>query len=298
MVVNHFSKRSSPASHGTLLATTGLSLRLLAMNTAVGPIMLVEGSREPDPAMRDVCEELGVTYHHEGRQLSYAQAYNVGWQGLDEAYIGLMANDIIPHPLKTLELLLEWIGRPDVGCAFPYLTSNRIHGGDEVQRVGFAGRGSISCEPSSMTLNLNVFKRSVLEESGGLDESYRFGFAEPILLIKIRSLGYRAVMVGGTRAFHYDQLTKGLGESALTEDHYRADAERWSREYVRYASSRGLAGTACWRWPLATTTVTKVLWRICSGLPWLARARMRTALMWLEPWLTRYPARLGRAGSS
>jgi GT2 family glycosyltransferase len=279
-----------------LVATTGLSLRLLAMNPAVGPIVLVDGSCEPDPTMRDVCSELGVTYHHEGRELSYVRAYNVGWQGLDEPYIGLMANDIIPHPLETLTLLLDWIERPDVGCTFPYLVTNRTAGGDEVQRVGFAGRGSISCEPTSMTLNLNVFKRSVLEEIGGLDESYLFGFAEPILLIKIRKLGYRAVMVGGTRAFHYDQLTKELGESTLRLEQHREDAERWSREYPDYASSKGLADTACWRWPLATTTLTKVLWRLCGSLPWFAREHVRSTLLWLEPRLTRYPARLGRAG--
>ena len=124
-----------------------------------------------------------------------------------------MANDVIPHPVGTMEILLDWISRPDVGCVFPYFSSNRGVG-DEVQRVGFSSRGGIACEPSTMTLSLNLFKRQVLEQICGLDENYLFGFAEPILLIKIRSLGFRAVMAGGTHASHYDQLTKLLGARA------------------------------------------------------------------------------------
>ncbi len=83
--------------------------------------------------------------------------------------------------------------------------------------------GVRTCEPSTMTLNLNIFKRSILEQIGGLDENYIYGYAEPILLIKLRTLGYRVVMVGNSRVFHYDTLTKSLGENTLDYKKYEKE---------------------------------------------------------------------------
>ena len=197
-----------------------------------------------------------------------------------------------------MEILLDWISRPDVGCVFPYFSSNRGVG-DEVQRVGFSSRGGIACEPSTMTLSLNLFKRQVLEQICGLDENYLFGFAEPILLIKIRSLGFRAVMAGGTHASHYDQLTNLLGESSLGIDEYVDDVERWFREYPDYAATSGVANIDVRRWPFATTLPVKLLWTLGALVPGeSARAKLMNVAMWLEPFLTRYPARSGKAKMS
>ncbi len=95
------------------MATTGLSLRLLTVNPAVNRIILVDGSPKPDFAMKGICNELDVCYYHNGQRISYVRAYNFGWQSLDEPYIGLMTNDIIPHPLETIQTLLEWIKHPN-----------------------------------------------------------------------------------------------------------------------------------------------------------------------------------------
>ena len=71
---------------------------------------------------------------------------------------------------------------------FPYMNTNRMRN-LETQMPGFLLRGSQTCEPSNMTLNLNIFKRTILEEINGLDESYLYGYQEPILILKIRSMG-------------------------------------------------------------------------------------------------------------
>lgn len=291
VVVNYYTNYSSVESHEVLVAATGLSLRLLKMNPSVGTVILVDGSEESDEKMKEVCEDIGVRYYHDGKKISYAKAYNIGWQSLTEPYIGLMANDIVPFPLDTIQILLDWLKRPDIGCVFPYLTSNSLRGG-ETQRPGFWGRGSRTCELTSMTLNLNLFKRSVLEKIGGLDENYLFGYAEPILLIKIRSLGFRVVLVGDTRAFHYEKLTKSLGESTLAEELYLEDSQRWYKEYPRYASKRGIANLNLWRQPFSTTLIAKTFWWISYHIPFSKPRRALIILtMWLEPLLTRYPAR-------
>ncbi len=78
-----------------------------------------------------------------------------------------------------------------------------------------------------MTLNLNLFKREILEAIGGITEEFKVGFSEPLLPHSIRSLGYRCVMVGGTRAYHYAELTKVLGASNLRAHLYESDQQLW-----------------------------------------------------------------------
>jgi len=293
MVVNFYTKCQSGEHYELLRETTSLSLRLLRMTSCVSTIVLVDGSQHPNNEMMMRCKELDVSYHHPGREVSFVQAYNIGWRHLDEPYVGLMANDIVPHPLSTIGVLLDWVRRPDVGCAFPYLNSNRMHS-DETQRPGFLFRGSVTCEPASMTLNLNLFKRSVLEQINGLDENYVFGYSEPILLINIRSLGARAVLVGGTRAFHYDSLTRSLQESSLDLGVLREDIRRWCREYPHHASKRGIGNINFAKAPFATTCVAKGLWWLCYQCPIArVRRRMMDLMMCIEPLVTRYPARYG-----
>ena len=261
MVVNFFDGQSNPEISELLAATTALSLRLLKLNPVVDEILLVDGSGEPCAPMQRACEDLGVDYRHGGRKLNYVEAYNLGWRALDTPIIGMMANDIIPHPLDTIVRLKEWILKPDVGCSFPYLTTNRLFF-DEVQRPTLLTRGMVTCEPSSMTLNLNLFKRELLEDMGGLDANYTVGFQEPIILIRLREMGYRCVMVGNARAMHYDSLTKTLDASETSSKRYDADKQRWFREYGPYASERGIGQLRLHKRPFATSFVNQLIWRL------------------------------------
>jgi len=211
-VVNFFTV-GGPAQT-VLVAATQLNLTLLSAASSVGRVLLVDGSPIPCEPMRAICERLQVEYLHAGRELSYVEAYNLGIQTLKNPFIGLIANDVVPHPIDSLDRLYDWIQRERVGCAFPYIATSRTRG-DEVQTPGFARRGSVTCEPASFALNLAVFRRDVLERIDLLDERFRAGYQEPILLLKIRNLGYRAVLVGGTRALHLDQLTKLFKESHI-----------------------------------------------------------------------------------
>ena len=297
LVVNYFTRFGDEDARRLLVATTSTALRLVRRSPRIGQILLVDGSERPDPDMRRACEEIGVDYRHYGMRLSYVAAYNRGWRELTEPYVALMANDILVHPPWTIDRLADWIARPDVGCVFPYMASTR-RGGDETQRLGFFRRGRLTCEPTTMTLNLNLFKREVLEAIGGLDENYLYGFAEPILLLKIRPLGYRAVLVGGTQVHHLDQLTKTLDETTLTYPMLEADRERWVREHPSHASDRGLANIDPARWPFATNRRIAVVWSLTQRLSSDRLRRLATAfVLWLEPALTRYPSGSRKRGA-
>lgn len=297
IVVNFYCAAGSDRSTRELLtASTEVSLRLLRRNPVVRQTVLVDGSASPCREIEAACERLGVRYLNDGRELNFVEGYNLGWQSLDGEYVGLMANDIIPMPIDSMQTLLEWVAKPDVGGVFPYMISNRA-AWDETQRPTFVHRGRLSCEPASMTVNLNLFKREVLERIGGLDPNYFVGFESPILLIKIRRLGYRMVMVGDTRVMHLDSLTKVLGASGTSKELYEQDLRRWLEEYPRHASTSGIANLNLWRRPFATTLKSRCAWWCVYHLPRRLRRPASEIVMWIEPWLCRYPARWGTGPS-
>lgn len=293
IVVNYFSRERQGQVRDILVSATLNSLQFLRQIPEIGTILIVDGSNEPDPKLKQQCAKSCCKYFHAGQEVGYAQAYNIGWKMLRERYIGLMANDIVPNPPSSVSVLLDWLKKPDVGCVFPYLDSPHSRG-DEVQATGYFKRSEVSCEPSSMALNLNLFKREILEEIGGVTEEFKFGFSEPLLLHNIRSLGYRCVMVGGTRAYHYAELTKILGGSNLSMELYERDRQLWFSRYSALSSQKGIGKIDMSAALFSTSRKVKLLWMLAYALPASRTARkFMRLIMWLEPWLTRYPARNG-----
>ncbi|MDA9983193.1 hypothetical protein N9H39_10830 [Gammaproteobacteria bacterium] len=291
VVVNYFCNNTEGMGYELVLHCTELALRVLSMADRVNEILVVDGSESNDENLARICLNLNAGYYHAGFKLTYVERYNLGWRILREtnSYIGLMANDVVPYPVNTLDRLCEMLGQEDIGCAFPYMFTCRQQV-DEIQRPGFLSRGSITCEPSNMTLNLNIFRREVLETVGGLDEHYIYGFNEPILIEKIRRNGFRVTMVGDTLVLHFDQLTKSMGQSDLVGKHYKADVKRWYDEYPEYASRRGIGHINFSRPPFATTWLTRLLWRIPINISSKKfRNKVSRMLLWCEPFLTRYP---------
>ena len=286
IVVNYFSREQQGSIRDILVSATLNSVLFLRQVPEVATVLVVDGSKRPDPELKRRCAKAGCEYFHTDHEVGYAEAYNIGWKRLQEPYIGLMANDIVPNPPGCVSTLLQWLKRPEVGCVFPYLDSPHSRG-DEVQATGFFGRSELSCEPSSMTLNLNLFKREILEAVGGITEEFRFGFSEPLLLHGIRSLGYRCVMVGGTRAYHYAELTKVLGASNLRAQLYEHDRQLWFERYPALTSAKGIGKIDMSAMPLSTSRPVRLLWKLAYALP---RGRITNKdlrlVMWMEPWLT------------
>lgn len=295
-VVNYFCTDAEGSARETLRDATALSLRLLRDHPRVGVVLLSDGSPAPDAELRQRCDALGVEYAHYGRATRFTESYNLGWRSLAEDFdtVALMANDVIPHPPESLDRLLDQLDAdPEIGCVFPYLATPR-RSVDETQRPGFGKRAKTTCEPASMTLNLNVFRREALDRAGGLDEAYLHGYSEPLLILRLRGAGHRVVLVGDTHAYHYDQLTKQLGVSELTPRVHAEDTARWFREHPTHATRRGIANLDLSRWPFATTRRAALLWWLC-GMRIPRRRALRRFALWIEPRLTRYPARFGRA---
>jgi FkbM family methyltransferase len=293
MAVNHYWNAPDAAGRAVMVTATELGLRMLRRSPVVGSIALVDGSPEPDARLAAVCEELDAEYIHTGRELGLAEGYNLGWRSLPEPYVGLMANDIVPFPLQSLDRLLELVQQPDVGLAFPYLTLCDY--APQLARSGAIGRRTmVSCEPASMTLNLCVLRREVLERVGGVDTAYATGFYDPIMVMRVRELGYRAVQAGDTWVVHLDRLTKTFGGSTLTPKVHAGDRERFFARYPHLQTEHGIWGIRFWRWPMAMTRPAALLWWLSQRLPSRrARRAAESTASFLEPLLTRYP--VGRA---
>ena len=282
MAVNYYWRPAFPPPVRTCAL---LALQMLRDNDGVGTILLVDGSPEPDPFMRDECAKLGVRHLHAGHELTFSQGYNLGWQTLTEPCVGLMASDIFP-PKNTITTLQKWIEKPDIGCVFPYLTNCDYPG----QTAAYVRR-AITCEPSAMTINFNVFKRDVLAAVGGVDENYSGGYNDVILMMKIRRSGQRVVLVGDTRVNHLGQMTISQGTTYKKQ----SDIERFADEYAGFRATHGKWKIKHWRRPLSSSPLASVLWWLSQNAPHeRLRAPLERFTMTREPELTKYPARWGR----
>jgi GT2 family glycosyltransferase len=235
-VINYYCRPSYLTSRRT---SAELSILTLKENLGVSTIVVVDGSPVPDPEIEIFCRKNGVKYLYPGGDLTFAQGFNVGWKSLDEDYIGLMASDIFV-PQGTIEKLFGWVKKPDIGCVFPYLSFSDY----KAQMPSFV-RQPITCEPTAMTLNLNIFKRDVLSQAGGVDEGFLGCYNDIILLVKIREMGYRAVLVGDTFVTHLGKMTISQGSN------YNKDVDRKNFEiqYPHLSAKYGKFGIRHWRQP-------------------------------------------------
>ena len=122
-----------------------------------------------------------------------------------------------------------------MGCVSPYLSFS-----DWPSQIGHHVKSAVTCEPTGMTLNLCLLKRSVLEAVGGIDETYSGAYNDVILMMKIRHLGLRRVLFAGdTFVTHLGGVTVANGTAyRLTED-----IKRFKEEYPQYWTDKAAAGT-------------------------------------------------------
>ena len=255
IVVNYYWKPSFPTScrYSTLVSLLSLVEAGFKEN-----IVLVDGSPIHDPFIEEQCEVLGIRSIHTDSNLTFAEGYNLGIEHSQGEYVCLMANDIYPTR-DAFEKMFEWIAKPEVGCSFPYLTTSDYPG-----QVSSFVRRAVTCEPTFMTLNINLFKRSVLEEIGGLDRDFSGGYNDVDLLVKIRKLGYRVVLVGDTNAIHLGRMTISQGSNYKIS---ARDHDLFVKKYPALAAKHGKWGYKHWVKPFAVNKRIAFLWWLCQHTP-------------------------------
>lgn len=275
-VVNYYWR---PTYSESVRASAKFALSMLSGCSIIDRIILMDGSPLPDTEIFEYCRKNSVEYIHLDKELGFAEALNQGWKRLDTEFVGLMASDVFPTP-ETLKLLVDVLTLPDVGLVFPYLDYCDYPG-----QISSFVRNPVTCEPSSMSLNLNLLKKKVLGEIGGIDQNYSGGYNDLILLMKIRKMGQKVILVGNTRTSHLGRATVSQG----TNFNMAIDNPRFSAEYPEYRTTYGPWNITHWKWPFATTKRAKVFWWIAQNFPnRKIRKFLEWLTIWLEPDLTRF----------
>ncbi len=275
VVVNYFWRPSFPK---TIQLVTWSALLGLHNCDFIKNVVVVDGSPMPDPFIAEITNQLGYELLSPEGNLSFAEGFNAGINYLDNEYICLMANDVFPTK-HFFEKCYQWIVLQDVGCVFPYLSFSDYPG----QMYSFV-RKSITCEPTSMTLNLNIFKKKVLKDIGGINEEFTGAYNDVIALMEIRNLGYRAILVGETKVNHIGKLSISEGTNYIIDGR---DFRLFQSNYPNYIAKHGKWRLTRWKAPFSVNKKVSCFWWVCQNCKSTRIRRFLEMLtLWLEPELT------------
>lgn len=210
-VVNYFRK---DALSPLVRASAQFSLTCFRADPQVEAIFLVDGSATPDQQFRLWCDELGITYLHAGRTLSFAEGFNLGIAQCSASWIALSASDIY-IPLSFFSGLFESIGGLDpstIGCLIPALTFSDV---PSQERLSARVRRS-----SMMSLNLNIFPAHHLALIGGVPEQYSGGYNDMEMAIRLRQ-HHLSIYQLPLKVLHYGKLTISQGSNYRFEADHR-----------------------------------------------------------------------------
>ena len=276
LVMNYYWR---PSFTRSVQISAALALHMAVESGVAAAIAVVDGSLDGDPYMASLCRQLDVLYIRGEGELSFAAGYNLGWRTLSNDYIALMASDIFVSA-SALESLLLLVSRPEVGCVSPYLSFS-----DWPSQTAQYVHAPITCEPTAMTLNLCMLKRSVLEAVGGIDEGFSGAYNDVILLMKIRNLGHKVLFAGDTFVTHLGRVTTKHGS---TYDQPQ-DVKRFRETYPQYWIDDGRWHLKNWRKPFSTRWRTSALWWLGHIVPGqYPKRRVRRFAARFEPQLNRY----------
>lgn len=206
------------------------AVSLLLNCPEVSTIVLVDGSAQPSGVLASFCADHGISYLHAGRPLSFAEAYNAAAAQLTDEWIALMASDVyvLPDTFAAFKRFIE--ANPDlpIGCLIPYLSQS-----DFRPQEGLVGRPRVACRVPTMTMNLNVFRRTVYADVGGLSESYSGNFNDVDLAIRLKERGLETLLIDAY-AHHYGSLTLKYGSNtSYAKDSAAFFAQRPELEHPR-----------------------------------------------------------------
>ncbi len=230
VVVNYFSTEKHPPS---VKQSTKFAVSLLKNCPEVTSIVLVDGSDEVDAELKSYCECFGIEYAHCGTRMSFGEAYNYGVRYLSEDWVVLMASDIYVYP-DTFTAFRNFIENyPDlsIGCLIPYLTRCDL----AIQQASQSSK-KYDCYASIMTFNLNVFRKNVFEDLGGLCTSYSGNFNDIDICLKLEKKNLDIFLVADAYVIHYGSLTLRHGSSVNAS----LDYDRFYSDYPEMYLSGGL----------------------------------------------------------
>lgn len=234
-------------------------------------VIVCDGSPAPDEALASQLQAQGFRYLHDGRQLSFGETYNLGVRATSACYIALMANDVLISATQVHKLIGE-VQRPGIGCAIPYLTK-----ADYITQVHRRSHIPRRCYPASMTLNVNVFRRDVLEALGGVPEELSGCFNDMVMFYRLRRKGLATVLANVGEVPHLAMVTRKISTN-LAWDRDFAELPNLMPELFRHYRAGSKNAWASLYAGCAQRTPSRWLWALVSCVPWKMKQSQGVAL--------------------
>lgn len=190
-----------------------------------------------------------VTY---SKPFNYAAVNNFGAKYAKGKYLLLLNNDTQVMTMNWLEAMLMYAQREDVGAVGAKLyygnytiqhagiviglgahrTAGHTHYKINKDNLGYMGRLCYAQNVSAVTGACLMVKKSLYEESGGLDEQYAVALNDVDFCLRLREKGYLNVFTPFAELFHFESVSRGsdIGNQKKAE-RYEAECKifraRW-----------------------------------------------------------------------
>lgn len=182
-------------------------------------------------------------------EFNYSAINNFGVKNSKGEYILLLNNDTELISEDGIEDMLRICSRRDVGIAgakllykdntvqhagvilgYDKYASHAFIGMDN-QDAGYMNRARITSDFSAVTAACLMIKKSVFEECGGLDESFRVACNDVDLCLKVREKGYYIVYDAYSLWYHYESKSRGYED---TEEKIKRFNDEKMRFYTKW----------------------------------------------------------------
>ena len=185
-------------------------------------------------------------------EFNYSCINNVGVSHVQGEYILLMNNDVELKEPESIEEMMGYAQRDDVGavgCRLLYEDQSIQHAGvivgigvaDHAFKGTFSGDGTYfnramtTQDYSAVTAAVMLTKKSVYESVGGMDENLAVAFNDIDYCLKLNQAGKLVVYNPYACFFHYESKTRGADSTSAKNARYMQEltlfTERWQDYY-------------------------------------------------------------------
>lgn len=192
-----------------------------------------------------------VTYSGE---FNYSKINNFGASFAEGKYLVLLNNDTEVFTMNWMEAMLMYAQRDDVGAVGAKLlyedrsiqhagivlglgahrTAGHVHYKLNYENLGYMGRLCYAQNFSAVTGACLMVKKSLYDEVGGLDESFKIALNDVDFCLKLREKNYWNVFTPFAELYHYESASRGIDvEDAAKAKRYEEECahfkERWGK---------------------------------------------------------------------
>ncbi len=105
--------------------------------------------------------------------------------------------------------------------------------GTDHQNLGYMGRLAYAQNLSAVTGACVMIRRSVWDETGGLDKSFEVAFNDVDLCMRIRKLGYLIVWTPFAELYHYESKRRRSDDTPEEKERFQREVERFQKRWER-----------------------------------------------------------------